>query len=281
MIILRKLPKLLFIYILGTLFPFCSIIAQGSTGYEVTRINSFPQNVGGMTIDESGVLYFSDTYEHLDDISKVYMLNPPYTGKPVPTKITGHSLTGLMWHDNRLYVAFLNDDEIIVYDNNLEFLEAIPADSPLGFTTDGTTIYIFTYYGEIGVLSNNRVRYFLKDVQSPTCIKYSGKNSMFIAHKANNGNEAIISEIGSEGEILDTLAKEVKEPYGIELDSEGNLLFTDKAAGKIFLKTRGEPQQMISDAFSSPLLIAKIPSDGFLINSNHDNGVLLHLTRTR
>lgn len=248
---------------------------------EVTEVGPFLSGVQGMAMDNNGVLYYADSYSKADDISKVYILRPPYTGIPEATNIEGISITGLMWMDEKLYVSFLNTNEIIIYDKNLEFLESRPVNSPLNFANDGHTTFVLTYDGEIGVITDNRVRIFIKDLTSPFDIIFSKKESLWISQKGSKGAPGRVAEIGYAGTELGSLDLPLKEPAGLGMDHEGNLYIADKGDNKIYMVTWEGETYLVSDKYASPVCFVTMPDGRMMVNTEDNGGSLLIISMTR
>jgi DNA-binding beta-propeller fold protein YncE len=243
--------------------------------FQIQEITPFLGRVHGMTMDNDGVLYYSDTYSKSDDISRVYMLNPPYTGNPIATEVEGFSIGGLLWENDKLHVAFLNKNEIVIYDKNLEFLESRPVDSPINFASDGSNIYVVSYFGLVGIVTNNRVRIHLEDLELPFDILYSGKESLWVSEKGKNGSPGRVSEIAYEGVITNILEQNFKDPAGLGMDQVGNLYIADKGDNKIYMVNPENQITLVSDKYTSPICVIPMPDGRMMVNTNHEGGMLL------
>jgi hypothetical protein len=241
----------------------------------IKEIPSFPENVQGMTIDKNGVLYFSDTYSRLDSKSRIYTLNPPYTGTPLATEIASQSITGLMWHNDELYVAYLNKNEVVIFDEALEFLASYFVDSPLNFTTDGKFVYVVTYYGNLGVIKPNRIQMYMKELRSPFDIHYSDNQAMYVSEKVGEGVPGRVLEIGSEEEAMKTMIDSLQSPQGLTTDIYNNLYIAETAADRILMVTSDGETILVTDQYDSPIGFAKTNSGEIVVNTNHNGGTLL------
>jgi DNA-binding beta-propeller fold protein YncE len=241
----------------------------------IDEIPSFPENVQGMTIDKNGVLYFSDTYLKLDSKSRIYTLNPPYTGTPLATEIASQSIAGIMWHNNELYVAYLNKNEVVIFDEALEFLVSYYVDSPLNFTTDGKFVYVVTYYGNLGVIKPNRIQMYIRDLQSPFDIHYSENQALYISEKGGEGVPGRVLEIGSGEEAMKTLIDSLQSPQGLATDLYNNLYIADTEADRILMVTSDGETILVTDQYDSPIGFAKTNTGEIVVNTNHNGGTLL------
>ncbi len=253
-----------------------SITINNSARYKITELARIPSGVMGMDIDQDGVLYLSDTYSRLDNESRIYTLNPPYTGTLAMTAIEGQSLAGLMWHGDLLYTAFLNKDEVVIYDRDLEFQVAWPAPSPINFTSDGRTIFVLTYFGEIGALTRSRIRMFVNDLQNPFDIQFTGHESIWVSQKGMK-----LTEIGYEGDILRMLDLPLKEPRGLAMDDHGCLFIADAGTDTIYCIDPEGSVSVVTSAYKSPICIVSLPNGDLLINTDQDGGLLIRASRVR
>jgi len=253
-----------------------AVIEQVAPGnYKIAEISPFPRGVMGMAVNDDGVLFFSDTYSRLDASSAVYALAPPYSGDPVPTGITGRSVAGLMWHEEKLYVAFLNRNEIIIYDSELEFLESRVVDSPWGFATDGENVFVYTYYGQIGLITNNRVNVFTESLQYPLDMEFSGNESLWITEASQPDSLGRLLEVGFRGEVKRDYAQGIKYPFGLQQYKNGNLYVTDKESGVIYVVPPEGNTAIVTDEYASPICITVDHLGRLVVNCDHNGGMLL------
>jgi hypothetical protein len=243
--------------------------------FSIKEIPSFPENVQGMTIDKNGVLYFSDTYLKLDSKSRIYTLNPPYTGIPLATEIASQSIAGIMWHNNKLYVAYLNKNEVVIFDEALEFLVSYHVDSPLNFTTDGRNVYVVTYYGNLGVIKPNRIHMYMKELRSPFDIHYSDNQTLYISEKGKERIPGRVLEIGSGEEVMKTLKDSLQSPQGLTTDLYNNLYIAETEANRILMVTSDGETLLVTDQYESPIGFAKTDHGEILVNTNQNGGMLL------
>lgn len=253
----------------------------GSASYEISAFQSIPSGIRGMAVDENDVLYFADSYSRLNDDSRIYTLNPPYTGEPMMTEISGQSIAGLMWFEKKLYVAFLNKDEIEIYDENLEFLESKVVKSPWNFTTDGKNVYVLTYYGNIGVISGNRVKTFVKGLSNTFDIQYSGASSLYVSDHSDKDGKGRIAEYGYDGLLISTLKVDVSDPAGLEMDLDNKLYIADPGNNKVLMVTPESGISVLTDEYLKPFCITRSNSGHILVSSDQDGGTLLVIKAVR
>ncbi|MDA3823209.1 MAG: hypothetical protein PF450_11460 [Bacteroidales bacterium] len=249
--------------------------------FQIREITPFLGRVHGIAMDNDGVLYYSDTYSKSDEISRVYMLNPPYTGNPIATEIEGFSISGLLWEDDKLYVAFLNKNEIVIYDKNLEFLESRPVESPINFSSDGSNIYVVSYFGSVGIVTPNRVKVKLEDLEFPFDILYNGKGSLWVSEKGKKEAHGRVSEIAYEGVIINKLEQNFIDPAGIGMDRLGNIFIADRGDHKIYMLNPEGEIILVSDKYTSPICIITMPDGRMMVNTNHNGGTLLIISLVR
>jgi len=249
--------------------------------FSIKAIPGIPSGIRGMAVDENDVLYFSDTYSRLNDDSRIYTLDPPYTGEPSMTEISGQSIAGLMWFKNRLYIAFLNKDEIEIYDENLEFLESRVIKSPLNFTTDGNNVYILTYYGSIGVISGNRVKTVVKGLSKASDIQYSGASTLYVTDHSLENGKGQIAEYANGGLQTGILLSDLADPAGLEMDLSNNLYITDPCTNRVLMLTPGSILSLVTDKFLNPHCLTKTSAGEILVSTDHEGGTLLVIKAVR
>lgn len=265
----HKIPLLIF----SLLF-----LSNTISSAQIKEISPFPPSVHGMTFDSDGVLYFSDTYSNMDFVSKVYTLNPPYTGTPMATEIEGQSIGGLLWHNKRLYVAFLNKNEIGIYNKDLEFEESIKFNAPWKFTISERGIFVLNYYGDVSFLSKKgKVMSFLQDLSSPSNIQYSGYKSIWISEQINSDTIGQITLHNFHGEVIDTIPQVFKKPLGLGLDNKGTLYVADNGDDKIYSISPNGKTTLLSDKYEKPICVIANDDGTIVVNTNHEGGMLLIL----
>lgn len=261
----------------GALKPSVELQALAQLKFSIKEIPSFPENVQGMAIDNNGVLYFSDTYSRMDTKSRVYTLNPPYTGIPMATEIASQSIAGLMWHDNKLYAAYLNKNEVVIFDEELEFLVSYYVDSPLNFSTDGKYVYVLTHDGNLGVIRTNRVQMYIKDLRSPFDIHYSETHTLYVSEKGGAESPGRVLSMDSGDTDMKIFMDSLQSPQGLTADLYNNLYIAETGADKILLVTTNGETILVTDQYDSPIGFAKTDHGDILVNTNHNGGTLLHI----
>ena len=259
----------------GALKPSAGLQAGKQLNFSIKEIPSFPENVQGMAVDNNGVLYFSDTYSRMDTKSQVYTLNPPYTGIPMATEIASQSIAGLMWHDNKLYVAYLNENKVVIFDEELEFLVSYYVDAPLNFTTDGKYVYVLTHDGNLGVIRTNRVQMYVKDLRSPFDMHYSEDQTLYVSEKGGEGASGKVLSMGSGDAEMKTFKDSLQSPQGLTTDQYNNLYIAETGADRILLVTTDGETVLVTDQYDSPIGFAKTDHGEILLNTNHNGGTLL------
>ena len=245
---------------------------------EMIRNNSIPKGIHGLTMDPLGSIYFADTYSRLDDNSRVYRLDKPYTGKPEATSIQGQSIAGLMWFQNRLYVAHFTANEIVIYDENLDFLESRPVNSPWNLENDGENVYVISYEGEVGIVTNNRVKPIMNELVLPFDMAYSGDQSLWVGQPLTAGEEGKLIELDYRGDLLQEVVG-VTEPRGLVVTDRGFLYIADRGSSTL-LKFNGEELSTISTFDAPPVCLEKMPNGNLLLNLDSDPGQLV-VVKTR
>ena len=245
--------------------------------FEITEISPFPSAVHGMVVDNDSTLYFSDTYTSYGNPSAVYFLEYPYTGNINATGITGNAASGLIWHDDTLYVAFLNESKVKSYDKNFNLLSSWTVTYPWNFTSDGTDLFLVNYYGNIMKLNVNSFQTIYSGLEAPFDIVYSKNNSFFVSEQVGAGVPGRVTEISMDGIILDTIPIDFSNPEGLALDADTNLYIADTESGEIYQYTKDGEINLVTDAYNLPICIAQGQNNNILVNTNHAGGRLLDI----
>jgi len=272
--------SLLWVLIFGVIFCFCKQTnAQFNPVYsfEITEISPFPSAVHGMVVDTDSTLYFSDTYTSYGDPSAVYFLEYPYTGNINATGISGNAVSGLIWQDDTLYVAFLNESKVKSYDRNFNFLSSWTVTYPWNFTSDGTDLFLVNYHGNIMKLNGNSFQTIFSGLEAPFDIVYSNNNSFFVSEQVGAGVQGRVKEISMDGIILDTIPIDFSNPEGLALDADTNLYIADTESGEVYQYTKDGEINLVTDAYNLPICIAQGQNNNILVNTNHAGGRLLDI----
>jgi len=272
--------SLLWVLIFGVIFCFCKQTnAQFNPVYsfEITEISPFPSAVHGMVVDTDSTLYFSDTYTSYGDPSAVYFLEYPYTGNINATGISGNAVSGLIWQDDTLYVAFLNESKVKSYDRNFNFLSSWTVTYPWNFTSDGTDLFLVNYHGNIMKLNGNSFQTIFSGLEAPFDIVYSNNNSFFVSEQVGAGVPGRVKEISMDGIILDTIPIDFSNPEGLALDADTNLYIADTESGEVYQYTKDGEINLVTDAYNLPICIAQGQNNNILVNTNHAGGRLLDI----
>lgn len=243
--------------------------------FDIQEITPFPSAVHGMTVRDDSTLYFSDTYKHWASPSEVYMLEYPYSGDIRGTGITGNGVAGLLWLNDELYVAVLNDSKIKKYDQDFNLLQTWNVTYPWNITTDGEQVFVVTYGGSVVMLTDSGIQTITTGLEYPFDIIYSGNNSFFISEQVDAGVPGRVIQTATDGSPIDTIPFSFKNPEGLSLDADQNLYICDTDDGVIYQHTPGGQTNIVSDEYYIPICATAAPGNSFFVNTNHSGGTLL------
>ncbi|OYT16747.1 MAG: hypothetical protein B7C24_06145 [Bacteroidetes bacterium 4572_77] len=236
--------NLFWILIFGIVFSF-SKQTNAQYSFEITEISPFPSAVHGMVVDKDSTLYFSDTFTSYGSPSEVYFLEHPYTGSINAIDIIGGGVCGLLWQEDILYVAFLNDSKIKSYDRNFILLDTWNVSYSWNFTSNEPDIYVVTYLGKV--------------------------------MKLNGSSFQRVKEISMDGVILDTIPIVFGNLEGLAMDADTNLYIADTETGEIIQYTKDWELDIVTDAYNLPICIAQGQNNNILVNTNYAGGRLLDI----
>ncbi|PWJ41882.1 T9SS type A sorting domain-containing protein [Sediminitomix flava] len=254
--------------------------AQSRSNYEfeIKEISPFPAAVHGMAVAKDSTLYFSDTFKVYGNQEAVYSLTYPYTGNIKLTGIKGEGVSGLLWMEDTLYVAFLYENMIKSYDKDFNELQTWAVTSPWNLTHNGENVFAITYTGSILKLGESAIEELVKDLALPFDIVYSNNNSFFVSEQVGVGVSGRVKEISLEGEVIQTLPFDFKNPEGLAIDDDSNIYINDTEAGEIYQYRKEDGSlALITDKYDLPICITEGVDGNILVNTNHNNGILLNI----
>lgn len=246
--------------------------------FTINEIAPFPPAVHGMAINPNdSILYFSDTFKAFKDTPEVHYINYPYNGKIYNTGIKGNGVSGLIWKDNILYVAFLYENKVRSYDSDFHLSNSWDIETPWNFTSDGKHIFLVTFNGNLAQLYPSDFKIIHSGLEMPFDIEYSKNNSFYISEQVGVGIPGRIKEISIQGDILDTIPIEFSNPEGLTLDDQSNLYISDTEKGMIYQHTKEGQINLITAAYKLPICIEKGIGNTIMVNTNHEKGNLLQV----
>lgn len=268
--------NLFWILIFGIVFSF-SKQTNAQYSFEITEISPFPSAVHGMVVDKDSTLYFSDTFTSYGSPSEVYFLEHPYTGSINAIDIIGGGVCGLLWQEDILYVAFLNDSKIKSYDRNFILLDTWNVSYSWNFTSNEPDIYVVTYLGKVMKLNGSSFQTICSELEAPFDIVYSNNNTLFVSEQVDAGVPGRVKEISMDGVILDTIPIVFGNLEGLAMDADTNLYIADTETGEIIQYTKDWELDIVTDAYNLPICIAQGQNNNILVNTNYAGGRLLDI----
>ncbi len=251
-----------------------SVSSQASTNFNIKEINPFPNDVHGLAINPmDSALYFTTLYG-----GHLCKLEYPYTDNYSLTSITGQRLSGLLWLNQRLFIADLSEGEIKEYDPNLNLISMHKVPNPWNMTTDGQSIYIVTFSGELYKLFNNQVFLLTSGLAYPFDIEYSPDHTLYISEQIGSNSFGRISEFNLNGDLLHILPNIFDTPLGITFDQQGNLFALDNNTNYIYCIAPDGTTNLVSSSYDNPIAIIPNLDNNLFISSAKTGGTLLEVS---
>lgn len=262
-------------FILILLF-FSYLTASGQTApdFNVKEINPFPGDVHGFAINPNdSALYFTSFYT--GDLCK---LDYPYNTTYTATGITGQRLAGLLWLKQSLFVADLAEGKINEYDEHLKLLKIHNVPNPWNMTTDGQSIYVVTFNGELYKIFNQQITLLKTGLAYPFDIEYSPDNTLYISEQFGSNTVGRVSEYDLNGNLLHILPNTFDTPLGITFDAKGNLFAIDNNTNCISCITPDGTTNLVTCNYDNPIAIIPNLENKLFISSASSGGTLLEIT---
>ena len=248
------------------------------TAYSITEISPFPAAVHGMCLSPAGDLYFADTYKKMGDLSRVYILSPPYTGKARSLPVKADAISGLMWFNNQLYVALLEKSEIRVYSSEFELLKTYSLRSPWSFASYGNEVYILNYFGSLFKIAEEGPEQVRAYLSYPFDVEFTMEGDYWISEQVGARENGKLTLFDQDHYIKKQVDYPFSNPEGIALAENGNLVIADTGAGKILeYSLSADTVYTISERYALPICAISTEEGRVFINTNHEGGTLLIL----
>jgi len=236
--------------------------------FSVEAIGAFTAGVHGMAFAPDGALFFSDSYEHQGSPERVYTLDPPYTGEPAPTGITGAIASGLAWVADSLYVCVTGEDEVRRYDAALDLQEAWAVPAPWNTALVGSGVLAVTYDGRVfGLGAGGATTELVAGLEYPFGIADNGDATFWLSEQVEAAEDGRVSRWGLCGEQLEVLAHVFANPEGMALDDRGYLYVADTVAGEIVRVSPAGDAAVLTDEYEIPIVVARSPDGDIYFNT--------------
>lgn len=195
-------------------------------------VGPFVSAVHGMAVDADGVLWWSNSYPGQGKTSRIYR-RPVESSDDEPTEITGGTLAGLRFEDERLFVCDVAQGRVFVVetDGGTSLEWAVPGPWNTARLDDGTVVAV-TYAGEVWSLADDGTTAKLfGGLDAPFGIAPGPDNTMWITEQGQA--EGRVTRRDRTGAIVETLEGAWDNPEGIVVTDDG-LVIADTSAGAVY-----------------------------------------------
>jgi sugar lactone lactonase YvrE/pimeloyl-ACP methyl ester carboxylesterase len=251
---------------------------SGPHAFEVETVASFTPGVHGMAFSSDGTLYYSDTYKNEGFTSRVYTLRPPYNGKSEATAITGATISGLLFHDDALYVCATGENGVRRYGPDLKLVEAWRVSSPWCVVPVGDSLFVVTYDGRIYELAEKGgTKLVLKGLEFPFDLADAGGGTFYASEQVGVEADGRVRRFDPEGQEIGRLDYGFANPEGLAVDDRGCLYIADTGAGKLLRASPDGHVELITDQYEIPIVVALGPDGNIYFNTAGSNSRLVRV----
>jgi len=248
--------------------------AQANLSFNIKEIKPFPNDVHGIAHNPvDGAMYFTSFYS-----GSLLKLDYPYTGSYSNTGITGQRPAGLLWHQQSLFMADLMEGKIKQYDASLNLVNTFKVPNPWNMTTDGQSIYVITFSGELYKIHNQQVLLLTTGLGYPFDIAFSPDQTLYISEQNGSNVPGRIVEYDLNGNLLHVLPNLLSTPLGITFNNKGDFFVADNASGCIYCILPDGSSMQVSCSFDKPIAVVPNTSGDILVSTASSGGTLLEVS---
>lgn len=242
----------------------------GEPALEVVEIAPLPGGVHGATMDDDGVLYYSDTFANANLVARVYRLAPPYDGIPEALPIDPRQPSGLTILDGDLIVSDTGGEVVRYTLPELQVVQRWSALSPWNtkLAPDGSLLSV-AFQGEVQALEmNGQARTLFGGLDAPFDL-FPVEEGIWVTEQVFDGNlPGKVNLWAPQGQILRTIEYGWSNPEGIAVDTEGNVWIAETALGEVIrVSPSGALERIIPDA-DVPVVITVVPQGVLVTMAN-------------
>lgn len=244
--------------------------STGSTGEPtITRIAEFVAAVHGMAVDAEGRLWFSDSFTALDTTARVYRLEPPYTGKPEPTSISGPRPAGLAFVDGALHVCDVGAGTVTRYDDVLAPTQTWSMASPWNVAAlpSGDLVAVTFDDRLLRLGADGTVDEAISDLAAPFDLAPTPAGALWISEQgAGPGEPGRLARWSTEGEIELETRHAWANPEGLAVDPQGNLWVAETELQQLLRVSPDGEVELMAEVDGLPIVITPLPSGDLLVS---------------
>ena len=236
---------------------------------ELELIGPFTSAVHGMAFDSAGTLYFSDSFEALDSVSRLYRLSPPYDGEPEVVGVSGDRLSGLFWADSELFVCDVSAQTIGRYDAGLTLHQTWLAENPWNITQrPGGELVTVSDPGSVqslGVAMLAQTEF--EGLLAPFDIVATASGHLWISEQGEGTSDpGRVAQWTINGQMTYEVEYDWRNPEGIALDLQGNLWVVDTERGEVLRVSSDGTSQVIAEVEGLPICLERHPDGDLYFN---------------
>ncbi len=241
---------------------------------QLSVIAGFPGGIHGLAVDATtGRLYLSDSFGNVDHTRRIYVLDPPYTGRLRSTRISGITPAGLMFDGDSLYMCDVSANLVRQFDRFGRAVRSVSAQAPWNITAlpDGGLLTV-SNDGLVQRLPDNdndkgtRAITLFAGLDAPFGIASAGDGTIWISEQGTGGRPGRVTRRDLGGKIIEELSYPWDNPEGLLVDEEGALWIAETGLGQL-LRFDGMELALVGEGLGLPVAIAQSGPGTLLLNS--------------
>lgn len=243
---------------------------EPTTRPTITRIADFFAAVHGMAVDDDGLLYFSDSFTALDTTARIYRLEPPYTGPPEATPLSGPRPAGLAFIDGDLHVCDVGAGTVTRYDAALTPVQTWVVPSPWNVAplASGDRVVVTFDDRLFALLPDGTVQQRLADLGAPFDLAPTPADAVWISEQGAGGpgQPGRLAQWNAQGAITLEARYPWANPEGLAFDPQGDLWVAETERQELLRVSPRGDVELMAEVDGLPIVITPLPAGDLLVS---------------
>lgn len=239
--------------------------------YVLKQLGSYIGGGHGITVDDKGVIYMSDTYGNLKPgVKAIYQLKPPYTGAPEATSIQTIQPAGLHWYKGHLYVCDIQGGKVIKLDSSFQVKQTWQAFQPWNVDIDSKgELYTVAYSGQVYQLVANQAPVLLfGGLINPFDLAVEEDGSIWVSEQGPSGTQpGGVTLRDRKGKVLRRLTHQWMNPEGIQRGPDGSIWVAETGRGELLRFLPSGERQVVGATLALPVNLSLFSNGDILLGT--------------